>query len=158
MVLGLIPGGVSAQMTTEKISISELKVNNLVEPLGIDTTPRFRWLNSSDGFGKYQSAYRIIVSSTEEKAKAQQGDLWDSGKVSGTDNFDIPYAGQTLEPRSLYYWSVRVWDEADQASAWSEVARFGTGIFDPADWKGSWIGSQDYAHFQLADFTLKGAN
>lgn len=158
MILGIVPGGVSAQMRTEKISVSELKVNNLVEPLGIDTTPRFRWLNTSDGYGKYQSAYQILVASTAQKAEAHQGDLWDSGKVAGQDNFDIPYAGKTLDSRSVYYWSVRVWDEADQVSDWSPVARFGTGIFDPADWQGSWIGSQDYDPFQLSDFTLSGAN
>lgn len=158
MVLGLIPGGVSAQMSTEKISISELKVNNLIAPLGIDTVPRFRWLNSSAGYGKYQSAYQIVVSSTAQKAASHEGDLWDSGKVAGTENFDIPYAGKALSSRSLYYWSVRVWDEADQVSAWSEVARFGTGVLDPADWKGIWIGSQDYDPFQLSDFSLTGAN
>ena len=158
MVLGLIPGGVSAQMSTEKISISELKVNNLIAPLGIDTVPRFRWLNSSAGYGKYQSAYQIVVSSTAQKAASHEGDLWDSGKVAREDNFDIPYTGKALSSRSLYYWSVRVWDEADNASAWSEVARFGTGVLDPADWKGNWIGSQDYDPFQLSDFTLTGAN
>ena len=158
MIFGLVPGGVSAEVATEKITVSELKVNNLVEPLGVDTTPRFRWLNTSEGYGKYQSAYQIVVASTEEKAAAHEGDLWDSGKVAGEDNFDIPYAGQVLDSRSLYYWTVRVWDEDDNASAWSAVARFGTGIFDSASWRGSWIGSQDYAPFRLSDFTLTGAN
>ena len=102
MIFGLVPGGVSAEVATEKITVSELKVNNLVEPLGVDTTPRFRWLNTSEGYGKYQSAYQIVVASTEEKAAAHEGDLWDSGKVAGEDNFDIPYAGQVLDSRSLY--------------------------------------------------------
>ena len=158
IILSLVFGGVSAQMVTEEINVSELKVNNLVEPLGIDTTPRFRWLNTSEGYGKYQSAYQIVVASTEEKAAAHEGDLWDSGKVAEENNFDVAYDGKTLSSRSLYYWTVRVWDEADNASRWSEVARFGTGIFDPADWQGSWIGSQDYAPFRLSDFTLAGAN
>lgn len=158
MIFGLAPGGVSAEVATEKITVSEMKVNNLVEPLGVDTTPRFRWLNTSEGYGKYQSAYQIVVASTEEKAANHEGDLWDSGKVAGEDNFDIPYAGQVLDSRSLYYWTVRVWDEDDNASEWSGIARFGTGIFDPGDWQGSWIGSQDYAPFRLTDFTLSGAN
>ena len=144
MIMGPVGGIVSAVPEDQAIMISELKVNNMTEPLGIDTTPRFRWLNSSMGFGKYQLAYQIIVSSTEEKAMAHEGDLWDSGKVAGENNFDIPYAGQTLESRSLYYWAVRVWDEGDNASAWSEVARFGTGIFDAADWQASWISSKRY--------------
>ena len=118
---------------------------------------QFRWLLSAEGYGKYQSAYQIVVASTAEKAAAHEGDLWDSGKVACADNFDIPYAGKTLSSRSQYYWSVRVWDEGDTASDWSEVARFGTGIFDPADWKGSWIGGRYEKPFQLSDFTLSDA-
>ena len=110
LLITAVSGGVSAQNAGGAMEISELKVNNLVEPLGIDTTPQFRWLNSADGYGRYQSAYQIVVASTPEKAAAHQGDLWDSGKVAGADNFDIPYAGKTLSSRSRYYWSVRVWE------------------------------------------------
>lgn len=40
MMFGLVLGGVFAEMAKEKITVSELKVNNLVEPLGVDTTPQ----------------------------------------------------------------------------------------------------------------------
>jgi hypothetical protein len=39
--------------------VTELKVNNLTEPLGIDTVPTFRWINNLEGYGRAQSAYRI---------------------------------------------------------------------------------------------------
>ena len=56
----------STDKTEEKdMSITELKVNNLVEPMGIDTVPTFRWINEMNGYGRAQSAYRIVVASTE---------------------------------------------------------------------------------------------
>jgi len=75
--------------------ITDLKVNNLVFPVGIDTVPTFRWINDMPGYGRAQSAYRITVASTAKKAEAQEGDLWDSGKVENTLNYDISYGGAT---------------------------------------------------------------
>ena len=61
--------------------VTDLMVNNLIEPLGIDTVPTFRWINNMDGYARSQSAYQIIVATTAEKAAAHEGDVWDSGKV-----------------------------------------------------------------------------
>ena len=119
---------------------TELKVNNLDTPLGIDTTPLFRWTNRSSTTGRLQTAYQIIVASTPELATAHVGDLWDSGKVECGDNFDIHYEGTPLESCADYYWSVCLWDETDSVSDWSPVARFGTGMLDQSDWIAKWIG------------------
>ena len=118
---------------------TELKVNNLNTPLGIDTTPRFSWVNKSKTIGRAQTAYQIVVSSTRELAEAHTGDLWDTGKVESDVSFDIPYDGQTLNSRMDCYWSVRVWDEEDTASDWTQVERFGMGILDQSQWMAKWI-------------------
>lgn len=118
---------------------TECKVNNLDTPMGIDTTPRFSWVNKSKTIGRAQSAYQIIVSSTRELAEAHTGDLWDTGKVQSDASFDIPYAGQTFVSRMDCYWSVRVWDEEDTASDWTQVNRFGIGILDQREWMAKWI-------------------
>ncbi len=140
----------------EKMYISDLKVNNLVEPLGIDTVPKFSWLNNMPGYARSQSAYRIIVASAAEKAEAHEGDVWDSGKVGGGLNYDIVYGGDALASRSEYYFAVQVWDEKD-GSVWSEVSRFETGFFDDSEWSAEWIGITDGERVER-DIDLLGAS
>ena len=143
---------------------TELKVNNLDTPLGIDTTPLFRWTNKSSTTGRLQTAYQIIVASTPELAAAHTGDLWDTGKVDSKASFDIRYEGLPLVSCTDYYWSVCLWDETDSASDWSPVARFGTGMLDQSDWIAKWIGGNQQPkgratapapmlrkHFELTD-------
>ena len=119
---------------------TDLKVNNLDTPLGIDTTPVFQWIGRTKTVGRVQTAYRIIVASTPELAASQTGDLWDTGKVEGPDCVDIRYDGNPLTSHSDYYWSVCLWDETDTPSQWSKVARFGTGMLKQTDWTAKWIG------------------
>lgn len=138
------------------MKVAELKVNNLTEPMGIDTVPTFRWINEMEGYGKAQSAYRIIVASSKEKAKAREGDVWDSGKTEGNCNYDIPYGGEALKSRTEYHFAVQVWDEKGE-SAWSDVSRFETGILDDSEWTAKWIGIND-GDTVPCDMDLKGAN
>lgn len=121
---------------------TELKVNNLDTPLGIDTNPRFCWTNKSKTIGRLQTAYQIIVASTAELAASYTGDIWDTGKVESDENFDIAYEGTPLTSRTDYYWAVRLWDEEDTASDWTAVARFGTGVLDQSEWTAKWIGGR----------------
>ena len=123
---------------------TELTVNSLDIPLGVDTTPQFGWVNKSKANGRTQSAYQIIVASTKTLAEAGTGDLWDTGKVSGEESFDIAYAGKALTSRMDCYWAVRVWDEQGTVSPWSSVARFGVGILNQSDWTAKWIGAPTY--------------
>ena len=124
---------------------TDLKVNNLEMPLGVDTTPQFSWVDKSKTIGRAQSAYQIIVASTPELAQAHTGDVWDTGKVESDESFDIPYAGEALTSRTDYYWSVRLWDEEGTPSEWTKVSRFGTGILDQSEWTAKWISGAKYA-------------
>ncbi|MBQ8836367.1 MAG: family 78 glycoside hydrolase catalytic domain [Clostridia bacterium] len=157
MLLSMAPITVFADETAvADISVTELKVNNLAEPLGIDTIPTFRWLNNMSGYARSQSAYQIIVASTAEKAAAHDGDLWDSGKVESTLNYDIVYGGDALASCTEYYFAVQVWDE-DGNSVWSDVSKFATGFFDDAEWSANWIGITD-GDSVTCDIDLTGAN
>ena len=78
------------------MDIDSLQVSSLNQPLGIDKTPTFSWQLGSNEYGKGQSAYRIIVASTEENAKAHKGDVWDSEQIQSEDNYDVLYAGPAL--------------------------------------------------------------
>lgn len=142
MLLGMAPITIFAEEgEITDMYITDLKVNNLVEPLGIDTTPTFRWINHMAGFARSQSAYQIIVASTAEKAAAHVGDVWDSGKVESNLNYDIVYGGEALTSRTEYFFAVKVWDENGN-SVWSEVSTFETGILDDAEWTAKWIGGK----------------
>jgi hypothetical protein len=47
--------------------------------------------------GIRQTAYRIVVASSEGLLKKDQGDLWDSGRVTSDESVNVAYAGKPLE-------------------------------------------------------------
>ncbi len=127
-----------------------LRVEYLVDPPAIDVEkPRFYWTPVHTARGAEQAAYQVVVSS---KPAAPDGDVWDSGKVASKEFTHIEYNGRQLESGRTYYWKVRYWDAQDKPSAYSQAARFGTGLLKATDWKGKWIagGNQLRKEFTLA--------
>ena len=126
---------------------SGLRCENRLDPLGVEVaTPRLSWqLQAAAGeAGKSQSAYQILVASSEANLSADIGDLWDSGKLTSQESRAIRYAGQPLASLRKAHWKVRAWDEADQATAWSPPAIWTMGLLEQGDWQGaSWIGAAD---------------
>ena len=60
-----------------------LRCEYRVNPLGIDvTSPRLSWEMHDTRRGAVQTAYQVLVASTPQKLAADEGDLWDSGKVA----------------------------------------------------------------------------
>ncbi|MBC8231933.1 family 78 glycoside hydrolase catalytic domain [bacterium] len=120
----------------------ELKCEYAVNPLGVDVAqPRFSWEVSSSQRGQIQSAYQILVASSEEQLNANIGDKWDSGKVTSDKSVNIAYEGSALASAEKCCWKVRCWDEDDKASAYSKPATFEMGLLNQSDWEGKWIGS-----------------
>lgn len=102
-------------------------------PIGLDVRqPRLSWKASAAQRGARQTAYQIRV-------RDDQSDLWDSGKVASDQSIHVPYAGAALQPSQRCYWQVRVWDENDSASEWSETAFWEMGLLDSANWQADWI-------------------
>lgn len=117
-----------------------LNCEYLRNPLGIDVSkPRLSWASASAERGSAQSAYQILVASSEELLKADQGDLWDSGKVESDQSAFVEYAGKPLVSEMRCYWKVRVWDQDGKCSDWSETAYWTMGLLNASDWKGKWI-------------------
>ncbi len=121
------------------LKIENMKVNETDTPIGLDTTPVFSWIPTTDAYDQFQTAYQVIVSSTAEKAEKGEGDLWDSGKVDSAFCYSVQYAGTALASHTAYYWRVKVWD-ADSAVGTSQVSKFTTGILNSKEWTGEWIG------------------
>lgn len=115
-----------------------LKCEYLTDPLGVDVrAPRFFWAPDHAARGQAQSAFQVLVSTSPECVK---GDMWDSGKTSSPDFTQVVYRGKPLAGDRSYFWKVRWWDKDGQASPYSAVARFDTGLFGPEDWRGKWVG------------------
>lgn len=127
-------------MSSSPIHPTALRCEYQENPLGIDTrSPRFSWQLAPLLRGQRQSAYRILVASSEEKLRAGQGDLWDSGKVDSDQSVLVPYDGAALESRRRAWWKVRIWDKDGQESPDSPPAWFEMGLLDKADWQAQWI-------------------
>lgn len=88
--------------------------------------PFFGWEVNSGQNNTLQTAYRILVASSAEKIRNDQGDCWDSGKIEGDESQNISYAGKALQPNSVYFWKVKTWDNHGVESGFSEVAQFKT--------------------------------
>ena len=122
---------------------AELWCEYAVDPLGIDVPePRFSWILDSSRRGEVQSAYRILVASSEETLRGDGGDKWDSGVVASDASVNVAYAGATLASGERCYWKVRVWDGHGCASTWSATATFEMGLLDRGDWNGTWISAE----------------
>jgi alpha-L-rhamnosidase len=107
----------------------------LEEPLAIDSTsPHFSWKIDAVKDGVTQTAFQILVATEPGKLNEQDADLWNTGKVSSSVPFGIAYEGSPLKSRTLAYWKVRVWDQDDEMSSWSEPTLFGIGLLDVNDW------------------------
>ena len=122
-----------------------LRCENRENPVGMDAVqPRFSWQMRASGRGQRQMAYRILVSSTPELLAAQDGDVWDSGKVESDQSVAVRYGGIPLHSVTYYYWKVMLWDKEGRETQWSEVCSFMTGKLTPDSWHGKWIGNNAY--------------
>ncbi|MBP7049737.1 MAG: family 78 glycoside hydrolase catalytic domain [Phycisphaerae bacterium] len=120
--------------------VTDLRCEYLRDPLGVDTPkPRLSWVFESLERGQKQSAYRILVAQSEEKLDADQGDLWDSGKVESDQTIQVVYSGRSLTSRMRCCWKVRVWDKDGTPSSWSKPALWSMGLLQPSDWTAQWI-------------------
>ena len=128
---------------SSSVSVTDLRCEYRVDPLGIDTdAPRLSWrlVDPAGRRGQRQTAYRILVASTPARLAAEKGDAWDSGRVRSDQSLNIPYAGLKLRSSSICFWKVMVWDRDGKPSLWSAPARFALGLLAKTDWSGNWIG------------------
>lgn len=96
--------------------------------------PRFSWVVNASNAGSTQQGARILVATSPERLARDDGDAWDSGEpgIAGGWSTDprsvaVPYEGAPLASHTEYWWKVRTWVSASEASPWSEPQRFVTG-------------------------------
>ncbi len=107
-----------------------LMVEFIREPAGIkilDPKPEFSWIVPDDA--KTQTAYQILVASSKEKLDNNIADIWDSRKTYSSRSSEVELRGKNLAEKTAYYWEVRIWNNKDKPSPYSEIQPFTTGNF-----------------------------
>jgi alpha-L-rhamnosidase len=139
-VLAVVPvHGARKSSPRAAVSVSGLKAERLTNPMSLDTpTPRLGWVIESTQNDVMQTEYHIIVASTEQKAEALEGDLWDV-QVQSDQSQWVEYGGKALRPDTRCYWRVKV-NTTKGSSDWSAVACWNVGLLTEGDWRGQWIG------------------
>jgi len=142
------PAAVSSSIVATVDPVA-LRCNGLTDPLGVDSpAPTLGWMlrvSQPAARGIKQTAYQILVASSSANLAQDKGDLWDSGKISSDQTFDVAYAGKPLATREGVFWKVRVWDQDQTPSGWSAPARWTMGLLAATDWHAQWIGRDDPA-------------
>ncbi len=142
LVVAVLTAGTSIARA-DTLTPADLLCDFRTHPLGIDSSsPQLNWVvQSADptAHGLGQSAYQILAASSPELLAKDQGDLWDSGKVSATTTKDVHYAGKPLHSDQTVWWKLHIWDNQDQPSAWSAPAQWTMGVLNPGDWQAQWI-------------------
>lgn len=134
-------GCASIETANNELMVEGLRVEYLSNPLGIDVArPRLSWRLVSSLRGKRQTAYQILAASSPKALEKNKPDLWDSGKVQSDASVGVLYQGMEAKSGMRCYWKVRVWDEKDKPTPYSNVAWWEMGLLHPSDWKGQWIG------------------
>ena len=131
-----------------------LRVDDVVDPVGIDNAPYFGWLVNDPDANEIQTQYQILVASSQTNLDASVGNMWDSGVVASGMQNHVVYAGTPLASDTKYYWKVRTWDRTSMASPYSATGTFLVGLLANADWSGArWIKrnttiADDYTYYR----------
>jgi alpha-L-rhamnosidase len=93
--------------------------------------PSFSWIVPSSGPNTTQTAWQIQLANSrqafEDVDSTAPNLLWDSGKTIDSNSTSIIYGAQEpLGSSTNYFWRVRVWDQNDQVSEWSQIKAFKT--------------------------------
>ncbi|MEI7902313.1 MAG: alpha-L-rhamnosidase N-terminal domain-containing protein, partial [bacterium] len=157
--------------------VTNLRCEYRENPLGIDVLrPRLSWKLETGKLetrnskletgirGIRQSAYQVVVASSEALLKKDKGDLWDSGKVVSDQSIQVEYAGKPLMSRQQCFWKVKVWVSKLETgnlklkemgcSEWSQAASWSMGLlkpddpsspgYDAAGWQAKWVKSDPW--------------
>ena len=91
----------------------------------IDNKPEFSWVVPKEAV--IQKAYQILVSSSKDKIDMNIGDVWNSGVIRSNKSTDVELDSEPLQPNKKYFWKVRIFDQDNRLSEYSDVQQFETG-------------------------------
>ncbi len=123
-----------------KNMVTSLKCDYHVNPVGIDILqPRLSWQIIAGENNFIQQAYEIRVAETLADLTGGRKLVWTTGKISSSESVNVNYEGPAAKSMQRLWWQVRVWDNKNKATTWSEPAYWEMGLLGAGDWKASWI-------------------
>ncbi|SFL59578.1 alpha-L-rhamnosidase [Gracilibacillus orientalis] len=134
------------------IQVHSLRCEYLNNPLGLDVEkPRINWRLSSTHRAAKQMAYQIQVALNGQFSNL----LWDSHKVVSDQSVHIQLNQVKIEPFTTYFYRVKVWDNFENVSDWSEVATWETGMLHSNNWSADWITASNESESEACDYIRK---
>lgn len=129
-----------AERLKSDLRAENLRCEYLAAPVGVDAArPRLSWCLSAPpehDANRRQTAWQV----TAGESAAAPDSLFDSGKVAGSQTNAVLYDGKPLRSHQRVFWRVRVWDENDAVSGWSETQCWSCGYLNGETIGGEWIG------------------
>jgi alpha-L-rhamnosidase len=137
--------------TTAQVKVTNLLCEHKQTPIGVDVAPSFSWQISATQRNYLQSAYQIQIAEDSSLFSKQTTNI---NKIKLANNNELStgiiksalsnYTGKKLLPAHHYYWRVKVWDQHNQPSGWSNISSFTTGLYTAKDWgNAQWIGYEE---------------
>lgn len=100
-------------------------IRNTQDVTIIDPKPEYGWVVPDGAIS--QSAYQVLVASSEENINNNIGDVWDSKQVRTNTSSEIAHGGSQLKSGQTYFWKVRIWDQDNRLSRYSKSQSFTMG-------------------------------
>lgn len=138
--VALPAAGIARSKAGSALTVGQLRWDGRDRPLGfLQFEPRLAWTVTSAVRAQKQTAYQVLVASSQTKLAPGKADLWDSGKVASEESINVRYAGPSPTARQRAFFTVRVWDRNDRPSAFAPASFWEMGLYDE-EWEGQWIG------------------
>ena len=116
------------------LKVSEITIEYLKNPVGLDGRPWFGWILCSDKKNVNQEAYRLEIAG-DENFKTM---VYESGWVKSRESIHVEAAGFCPASCKKYFVRVQVQDGEEQSS-FSEPAFFVTAVLKQDQWKAQFI-------------------
>ena len=130
--------------TTAPPEVINLSTEYLENPVGMDVSaPRLSWQMKKEVRGARQTAYRVLVATSNQLLEGNNPDLWDSGKTESDQSNQVVYAGKPLTAGMKVSWKVQIWDEEKKQSTWSAISTWEMGLLTAQQWQAKWIGAPE---------------
>jgi alpha-L-rhamnosidase len=119
------------------LSVEHVRCEYRQNPIGLDELkPRISWRIHSSSRNVIQGAYHIQVS---RETSSFANLVWDTGRVDSDQSVHVEYQGEALQSQVRYYYRVKIWDQHDTTSEWSEPAYWEMGLLSAEEWLAEWI-------------------
>ncbi|MFA5045100.1 MAG: glycoside hydrolase family 78 protein [Paludibacter sp.] len=125
----------SFSIASHALEVTKLTCEFQTSPLAVNTLhPCFGWQMISDKNGTMQAAYELEIKGENSE--------WNSKKINSDKSQLVKCSGNQLKSGEKYSWRVRVWNEDNEASKWSDWSEFRISPLTPfLEERAKWIGA-----------------